>query len=327
MRIGLHIDPPAGPGQTAGLCMLWALMAAAIVGLACYLRSLDGRRRAAVIGERRTQRLNLARDLHDFAAHDMTGVVVLAQAAQALAENDPRRACELLPEIEAIGLQALAAMDRTVQIFGDQGDATSAEDSPMPGGSGDLRDLRDLPTLSERFARTGKAAVRLDLGPDVSADLPAEVGAVGYRVVVEALTNVRRHAATATEVHISVTRTGRAADGEIRIMVTDDAHSAESAPGLAGRDRRHGGFGLAGLTERVEALGGELSAGPGHLRGWCVTAVIPLAVRSAAGAVRRESAERQIPAKTRRHHDRRHAENHQGVRGGGGGARITEEGR
>jgi signal transduction histidine kinase len=83
LRVGIRADPPAPPGGTAKPCLNSALLCGAVAGIGYYLRSLDRRARAAVAAERRAQRLDLARDLHDFAAHDVTGVVVLAQAAPA----------------------------------------------------------------------------------------------------------------------------------------------------------------------------------------------------------------------------------------------------
>jgi signal transduction histidine kinase len=90
---------------------------------------------------------------------------------------------------------------------------------------------------------------------------------VAYRIVVEALTNVRRHAPAATRVDVSVT--GDASGIEVRVR-----NDTAGPPPQPRRDRR-GGRGLSGLREQVEAGGGTLSAGPCE-RGWEVVAVIPV---------------------------------------------------
>ncbi|UNO41585.1 histidine kinase [Streptomyces sp. MST-110588] len=287
--------------------VLLIIAALVAVAIGCYLRNLDARSRAALAAERRVQRMNLARDLHDYAAHDVTTMVVLVEAAQVMAEEDPRQALALLPEIGAAGAQALAAMDQTVRLLAhSDADAGSAPDSgsgrgsdsgsgpgvgvgagvgvgPGGGPSRDRparvrprRDLSELPSLAERFTRTGSPEAVLDLADGLPEDLPAEVSATGYRVVVEALTNVRRHAATATKVEIALCVVAYGTGRALRVQVTDDAPCPQPAPALAGRGQEAGGLGIAGLTEQVRRLGGELSAGPRRPAGWRVTALLPL---------------------------------------------------
>ncbi|MFJ3220645.1 sensor histidine kinase [Kitasatospora sp. NPDC086801] len=299
LRIGLWADPPAPSGVTAKLCLTSALLSCAVVGIGCYLRSLDTRARAAVAAERRAQRLDLARDLHDFAAHDVTGVVVLAQAAQVLAQQDPRQVVELLAGIEAAGRQALVTMDRTVQVFADDDAdpgargrfgagrmAGRAAGRATPAGRSLRRDLSELPVLADRFTRSGSAQVRLEVPEEADlAAVPPALSGLGYRLVVEALTNVRRHAPSARGVEIVVGPVRHGGRRALRIAVTDDGGpggaGGEGAGGgaggaLGGAEREGGGFGLAGLLERVEAAGGELAAGPGVEGGWRVLAVLPL---------------------------------------------------
>ena len=88
-----------------------------------------------------------------------------------------------------------------------------------------------------------------------------------FRVVQEALTNVRRHAADAAEVTVGLRRAGR----RLEVTVTDDGRGGTQLPAAA----HGGGFGLVSLTERVTALGGELRAGPRAGGGWEVRAVFP----------------------------------------------------
>ncbi|MFJ7496324.1 sensor histidine kinase [Streptomyces sp. NPDC097727] len=287
LRMVLRVDPPATFAQAVKLCLAWLLLAAAANGIGCYLRVLDARGSAALAAERRAHRLELARDLHDFAAHDVTGVVVLAQAAQVLVDQDPKRVGELLTRIEEAGRQALSSLDRTVHVFtGD--DAATVRHGPHAGETADAggdalrprpRDLGGLKALTDRFARTGGAAVRLDLADGALADLPRRVSELAYRVVVEALTNVRRHAPGASEVCIAVSRAPYGGMDTLSITVIDDAPdvgSGEDSGEPGESERLGGGTGLADLQRRAEDMGGELAAHPHPSGGWQVSVLLPL---------------------------------------------------
>ncbi|MFF4384341.1 sensor histidine kinase [Kitasatospora sp. NPDC001547] len=226
---------------------------AVLTGL--YLRGLDAGRRKAVAEARRAQRLELAHDLHDFVAHDVSGMVAQAQAGAYLAGIDPARAAEMFQRIEQAGQRALASLDRTVQLLR----------SEENGGRGPQPGLAELAEVAERFTATGGTEVRLELPEE---PVPREVEGTVHRIVVESLTNVRRHAPGAREVEIRARRSG----GRLELTVTNDGR----APGPAGRPRRGGGSGLPGLAARVEALGGSLEAGPHEREAWRVTAVLPL---------------------------------------------------
>lgn len=127
-------------------------------------------------------------------------------------------------------------------------------------------DLAGIAELTEDFAAPGQRAV-LRREPSMSDDLPHEVQAAAFRVVQEALTNVRRHAADATEVTVRLHQDG----DRLSVTVTDDGHGGTQLP-----DGAHGGgFGLVGLEERVTALGGRLRAGPRIDHGWETQAVLP----------------------------------------------------
>jgi len=224
----------------------------ALVGL--YLGALDEQRRREVAAARRTQRLELAHDLHDFVAHDVSGMLAWAQAGAIVAASDPERSAEVFRRIEESGRQALAALDRTVHLLRAEG-ADGATRAPQPG-------LGELRELVERFTAAGPARVSLDVPAE---PVGREVAGTAYRIVVEALTNVRRHAPGARTVAVRVSRES----ARLKVSVTDD--------GPPGRHptRRTGGHGLAALSARAEALGGSLTAGRTG-DGWRVAAVLPL---------------------------------------------------
>jgi signal transduction histidine kinase len=235
--------------RTATLIMVvgWAL--AVTVGL--WRRLGDARRRAMVDEVRRTERLALARDLHDVAAHHLTGLIIQAQVAQLATDTDPPAIRAVLAEIETAGAQALTSLRQVVRLLRDDELAVA----PAPDS---------LAELVDRFGSTGVRA-RLDLpNGHMPADWPPETAIGIYRIVQEALTNVARHARDARTVTVTLAHSPRA----VRLRIADD--------GQQGRTTRPDGYGLVGMRERATALGGELSAGPGTPTGWTVEATIPV---------------------------------------------------
>ncbi|MFF3333052.1 sensor histidine kinase [Streptomyces sp. NPDC002888] len=247
--------------ETQGLVVAGLALIGLVGGLAGYLRSLDYRRVVAVSQTRRAERLAIAADLHDFVAHHVTGILVQTQVARMMATTRPQQPQELDPVlagIERAATEALASMRRTVGVLRDTG-PDAADRRPVG-------DLAAIAELTEGFATPGQR-VTLRRDPAVSDDLPHEVQAAAFRVVQEALTNVRRHAADAAEVTVRLRRNG----DRLEVAVTDDGRGGIQLPDAA----HGGGFGLVGLKERVTALGGELHAGPRRGQGWEVRAVFP----------------------------------------------------
>lgn len=258
------------------------------IGIGLYLRAVDARRARSVTAARRDERLELARDLHDFVAHHVTGIVVQAQAARFAASSgaaqSPEQLDTMFEGIEKAGTEALTSMRRMVGLLRD---AQHVDDphaagpygpyGPPPGGGphggapggppdrgSATRPVGDLDRLRELVAGFTHPPAVLSLAPDLGA-LPPEVATSAHRVVQEALTNIRKHAADATYVRVSLARFG----GGVEVAVRNDGR---------GRGRRlpSSGFGLTGLAERVTALGGRLHAGPRPEGGWEVVAVLPL---------------------------------------------------
>jgi signal transduction histidine kinase len=114
--------------------------------------------------------------------------------------------------------------------------------------------------------------------PDARRRLDAELESTVYRIVQEALTNVSRHA-EATSAVIAVT----VRDGALRASVTDDGRGLPDAGRLGPRgDGLEGGFGMGGMRERAELIGGELEFVPGPQKGTTVRLTVPLSGRPAA---------------------------------------------
>jgi signal transduction histidine kinase len=246
-------------GEAQGYVLVGLILVGLVGGLAAYLRSLDYRRTVAVSDTRREERLAIAADLHDFVAHHVTGILVQTQMARMMATTQPGDLDPVLGGIERAATEALASMRRTVGVLRD----TTEEADRRPVG-----DLAGIADLTDGFASPGQK-VTLHRDPAASDDLPHEVQAAAFRVVQEALTNVRRHAADATEITVGLRHDG----SRLEVTVCDDGRGGTQLPAAA----HGGGFGLVGLRERVTALGGELRTGPraaaGH--GWEVRALFP----------------------------------------------------
>lgn len=199
---------------------------------------------------RALERESLARDLHDTVAHHVSAIAIRAQAGLATAATDPGAAVEALKVIDAEASRTLSDM-RTI-VRGLRRDHP-AELMPLP----QIADVRDL-----ALATPGGPAVHVHLDGD-PATVPAPVSTAAYRMVQESITNARRHARRASRIDVLV----RTDDVAVTVQVTDDG---EPGP------RTSSGFGIVGMIERAQRLGGTCTAGPLGGRGWAVTAVLPL---------------------------------------------------
>ncbi|WP_327723155.1 histidine kinase [Streptomyces europaeiscabiei] len=175
---------PAGHYEVLTFSFLLTFAVGAAVGLGCYLRLLDARRARAVASVRQSERMELARDLHDFVAHHVTGIIVHANAALVIQETSPEQIKPLLEGISRAGGETLDSMRRLVRVL--------REDDHRSARPGDLP--TELDRLVSAFAENGTDAT-LNVAPEVRGiRLAPEVETSVHRVVQEALTNVRRHA-------------------------------------------------------------------------------------------------------------------------------------
>jgi signal transduction histidine kinase len=200
---------------------------------------------------RNQERVALARELHDIVAHHVSAIAVQAQAGGVVVGMQPEKAAEVLAAIESEASQTLAEMRSMVRVLRDD---EAAAYSPQPG-------VADLPALARA---DGTPTVEVSLDASLTR-LARPVDAALYRLAQESLTNAVRHARSATRVGIDVRREGDA----VRLRVSDDG---QTAPGPAPEP----GFGLLGMGERAQLLGGTLSAGPRPEGGWVVEAVLPV---------------------------------------------------
>ncbi|WP_066371665.1 sensor histidine kinase [Herbidospora mongoliensis] len=239
---------------TAGATVVFILGWGVAAGIGGYLRVQQERRKIGEERVRRGERLDLARELHDLVAHHITGIVVQAQAARTVAETHPEAVVPALDAIAGAGSEALTSMRRLVGVL--------RADQHAPRNVGVTLD--DLRKMVDQFS----PSATFDLGPGVSSlTLAPEVLTTLHRVLTESLTNVRRHAPHAPWVEVRLTTFGDA----VRLRVANPLSAAD--PRLS---RLGGGFGLVGMAERVETMGGHLIAGPVAGHQWEVAAEVPL---------------------------------------------------
>src|SRR3954468_24648538 len=239
-----------GPAELFGG---FGILAAAAAGGAAFRYRAEGRRRA--LDQIRSQaRVALAGELHDTVAHHVSAIAVQAQAGRAMAGQRPEAALEALAIIEGEASRTLAEMRAMVRVLRD---GAPVEYTPQRG-------VADLVSLARRDP-VPVVDVKL---PDDLKGLPLQVDAAIYRLAQEALTNALRHARNASRVEIRVSEGA----GGLRLRVTDDGQIDPA------RSTSHG-FGLLGMSERVQLLGGTLRAGPAPEGGWAVEAELPTEVR------------------------------------------------
>ncbi|MCF4137940.1 sensor histidine kinase [Streptomyces sp. Tue 6430] len=219
-------------------------------------REEEARRRVA------EERLRIARDLHDVVAHHIALVNVQAGVAAHVMDKRPDQAKEALAHVREASRSALNELRATVGLLRQSGDP-EAPTEPAPG-------LDRLDELAGTFRNAGLPVevARADHG----TALPAAVDLAAYRVIQEALTNVRKHAGPEARAEVSVVRVGP----HIEVTVLDDG------PGGAPAPQDGGGHGLLGMRERVTALRGALTTGPRYGGGYRVHAILPVKTRPSA---------------------------------------------
>jgi signal transduction histidine kinase len=220
------------------------------VGTGLYFRARDNERAsqlaASVAAAQNAERMALARELHDVVAHYVTAIVVHAQAGQL------NRDVDVLPAIASSGTEALTAMRRLVGTMRDGSSSGPAASSSL------MDDVRSL---------AGESGLPVRLSFDLQDAVPQELARSVLRLVQESLTNIQKHASAVSSVDVSLS----SSDGLLRLGVEDDGVASGVPVGGSG------GYGLVGMRERVELLGGTFSAGRREPTGWKVRAELPLA--------------------------------------------------
>jgi signal transduction histidine kinase len=256
--VGFAIVSPLARGEDvtgtgAASLAAWLLVLLAVAEVIRWRRAYRAEARRAREDEARRQageeRLRIARELHDVLAHDISLINVQAGVALHLIDERPEQAREALAAIKHASKDALGELRSVLEALRAEGPAPRA---PTAG----------LARLDEVVAGAAAAGLRVDAEVEGAPEtLPAAVDLAAFRIVQEAVTNVIRHADTATA---AVRLRYDAAD--LVVEVCDD--------GRGGVANGHGN-GLAGMAERAAALGGTLDAGPRAGGGFRVYARLP----------------------------------------------------
>ncbi|MER6084279.1 sensor histidine kinase [Streptomyces sp. NPDC001833] len=202
------------------------------------------------------ERMRIARELHDVVAHHLALANAQAGTAAHLSRTHPDQVHRILGELAGTTASALRELKATVGLLRQTGDP----DLPLAPSPG----LDRLAELTEAFESAGLTVhVRVEGAP---RPLTAGVDLTAYRIVQEALTNVTKHAA-AEAAHV---RIGWAQDS-LTLTVTDDGTATAPPAPAPGR-----GFGLIGMRERAQSVGGAFAAGHRGGGGYEVTTRLPL---------------------------------------------------
>lgn len=216
-------------------------------------REAEARRRVT------EERLRIARDLHDAVAHQISVISLNAGVASSALETRPERAREALATIRTASRE----------VLGEIGSMLTVLRTPDETGIREQPGLARLPDVIESVRVAGwDVVVRDEIGLD-TAVVPLGVDIVAYRVVQEGLTNALKHG-SARRAHVLLRRDG----DDLEIVVTNPWERATEP-----HDLPPSGFGLVGLRERVDSVGGALEAGPSP-GGFRLAARLPLAAHA-----------------------------------------------
>jgi signal transduction histidine kinase len=194
------------------------------------------------------ERRRLAGDVHDVVGHTLSASMLHMTSARLAIRSDPDAAIASLERAESHGRRSMADIGSVVRLLrADQ----SATGLPVPG-------LDQLPALVDGFRAAG-ADITFS-PPDGLGALPSTTALTVYRLVQEGLTNAARHGDGTIDIGIVVN------DGAVNVTIENDL--------TAGDGYASGGTGLAGMRDRVSAIGGSLEAGPMNGR-WRLQASIP----------------------------------------------------
>jgi signal transduction histidine kinase len=292
------------PGHTEPYDLFVDLLQFAVAGIAgilarthrAYVTEVEARAEQAEAGRDRQvalaaaqERTRIARELHDVVAHHVSLMAVQSEAAASLLPDRPAQAAKSVEIISQTAREALTELRRLLGVLRGPADVDGRAVSRSPSPS--------IGSLDEVLVQVRQAGIAVDLRVEGSpSKLAPGVDLTAYRIVQEALTNTVRHSG-ADEAAVTLSYE----PGCLTVSVTDTGHGPPavrvgrraSSPGGNGRDAPNGGngpdapngsktrpavsggFGLAGIAERVASCGGSLTVGPVADGGFAVTARLP----------------------------------------------------
>lgn len=199
------------------------------------------------------ERARIARDMHDVVAHTLSIIIIQSDGGRYAAVHDPQLARETMLTIRH---ESQRALDDMTQLLGVFNAAPTADYHDIDALINQARSVNDAMRLTRTVSGTPQPD---ELSPAASEAL--------YHVVQEALTNIRKYAGR--DVHVEVTE--QWGDDALSITIDDDGRGAS-----ASLDGHAPGYGLIGMRERIDAVGGTVTSGPRLSGGFEVSARVPL---------------------------------------------------
>jgi signal transduction histidine kinase len=247
-----------GAGEVAGESAGFVVVIAAAFWVRKWRRQVALNRELLADRAVAEERRRIARELHDVVAHHITTMYLMSGGARTHLDRDPETSREALVTLEASARTALREMRQMLGVLRGDDLVEEAPSRPQPG----VDDLDGLITESRASGLPARLVVTGERHP-----LPMTVGLTLYRITQEALTNVRKHAGTASaDVHLVYL------PDRVTLEITDDGTGSRRTRGATGG----GGYGLVGMRERVAVHGGSLEVGSRAGGGFRVAASVPL---------------------------------------------------
>jgi len=215
------------------------------------------------------ERARIARELHDVIAHNLSVMVVQADGGAYAFDAAPERSRQALAEIGRTGRQALSEMSSLLGVLRTDPEVAPLAPAPAAAEIGQL--VTQARELGMRVTQTVEGTAR---------PLPGGLELSVYRIVQEALTNVRKHAGPEAAAEVTL----RYGPDELLVRVADDGRGAAGLPRYNAAAPDPGGHGLTGMRERAATYGGTVRAGPRPAGGFEVTAHLPLMLVSRGAA-------------------------------------------
>ena len=224
------------------------------------LAALHGEQEALLAAASSRQCIAMSRELHDIAAHHLSGIALLAAAIVRQVDDDPGAAKASAGQVREQSRAVLSDLRRLVGLLREDGEAT--------------RPVETIAAVTALVQDRCAAGAKIELtvtGP--VARRAVDVGPLGqlvvHRMVQESLSNAAAHAPGAR------CTVGVAANSQgLLVVVGNEAVDASRA--AVGGDEHRSGFGLRGMAERAQLVGGSLTYGPGGAGGWQVRLVVPI---------------------------------------------------
>jgi len=213
------------------------------------IRAAQQREKELAIAE---ERMRMARDIHDGLGHHLTVLSIQLQAADKLVERNPQAAAEAIKTSRSEVRAALEEVRRSVGVMREP----STESQPLELMLENLvQDFDEHTGLESQFEHSGN-----------SVELSVFAQQTLFRTVQESLTNIQKHGKGVKHIQVKLEYSAE----NVRLAVSDDGQKLD----LVSSDQV--GYGLQGLKERVDQLGGEFCCGPGSNSGFQVDVTIPL---------------------------------------------------